>query len=298
MGHHHHIHDHQSPGAEKRLWIALILNLGITVAQFIGGIISNSLALISDAVHNLSDTSSIGVSLFARKISKKKPDKQKSFGYKRAEIIGAFVNLVVLVLVALYLIKEGIERLLEPEGIDGVVMFWVALIGLAGNLFSVILLHADSKQSLNIKSSYIHLLWDAIASVAVLIGGLLIWAFKLYIVDPILTIAIALYILYNSYQLLRETINILMEAVPDHLDVDEIEATLETIDSVLDVHHMHIWNMDEHQLLLECHVRINKKDAMKMEQIKEQIKSLLADKYRIAHSTIEFEYTPCYDPHH
>ena len=299
MGHHHHhINDLSSPNTEKRLWIALALNLGITIAQFIGGIVSNSLALISDAVHNLSDTSSLGVSLFAQKVSGKKPDKQKSFGYKRAEIIGAFGNLVVLVIVALFLIKEGIARLLAPEGIDGVMMFWVALIGLAGNLFSVILLHADSRKSLNIKSSYIHLLWDAIASVAVLLGGLLIWAYGLYIVDPILTIAIALYILFNSYQLLKETVNILMEAVPDHLDIDEIETALESLNSVLDVHHMHIWNLNEHQLLLECHVRIDKKDAPEMEQIKEDIKIFLASQYRITHSTIEFEFKPCEEPHH
>lgn len=297
MGHQHK-HIPQTSGAEKRLWIALLLNLGITIAQFVGGIISNSLALISDAVHNLSDTSSLGVTLFAKKIAQKKPDNQNTFGYKRAEIIGAFVNLVVLVIVALFLIKEGIERLYQPEGIDGIIMFWVALLGLAGNVFSVLLLHADSKLSLNIKSSYIHLLWDAIASVAVLIGGVLIWAFNLTIIDPILTIAIALYILYNSYHLLKETINILMEGVPPDLDIDEIQNKLRKIDSIQDVHHMHIWNIDEHEPLLECHVRINKEDSLMMDQIKKKMKLVLAEDFKISHSTIEFEFNPCDDCSH
>lgn len=152
---HNRSHDH-SDKAVSRLWITLFLNLGITIAQLIGGVISNSMALISDAVHNLSDTGSIGVSLIARTFANKKADKQMTFGYRRADIIGAFINLIILVAVSLFLIKEGVERFLHPEEIDGTVMFWVALLGLTGNVLSVFILHADSKKSLNIKSAYIH----------------------------------------------------------------------------------------------------------------------------------------------
>ena len=295
---HHHHHPRPGEGADRRLWITLALNIGITVAEFVGGILSNSLALISDAVHNLSDSSSLGVSLFARKVSKKSADQRRTFGYRRAEIIGAFVNLVVLVIMAVFLIREGIERLLAPEGIDGLLMFWVALGGLLGNVLSVIILHADSKRSLNIRSSYIHLFWDAVSSVAVIIGGLLVWRFEFYIVDPVVTIIVALYILWTTWGLLGETIGILMESSAPGTDISEIKRALETVPSVIDVHHVHVWQLDEHETLLECHAQIDSAEADSLEHIKGALKSVLEERFGIHHSTIEFELTPCDDRKH
>ncbi|MFP4643753.1 MAG: cation diffusion facilitator family transporter [Spirochaetales bacterium] len=293
--HKHHHHPRPGEGADRRLWITLGLNVGITLAEFIGGILSNSLALISDAVHNLSDSSSLGVSLFARKVSERSPDRRRTFGYRRAEIIGAFVNLVVLVIVAVFLIREGIERLLAPEGIDGLLMFWVALGGLVGNVLSVIILHADSKRSLNIRSSYIHLFWDSVSSVAVIISGLLMWRYEIYIVDPIVTILVAVYILWTTWGLLGETIGILMESSAPDTDIPEIERALETVESVIDVHHVHVWRLDEHETLLECHAQINSDAADSLERIKSELKTILNDRFGIHHSTIEFELTPCGD---
>ncbi len=169
-GHHHHGADQ----TEGRLWISIILNFVITAAEFIGGIISGSLALLSDALHNLNDTTSLGISLVARKISKKDANRDKTFGYKRAEIIGAFINLITLVIIALFLIKEGVERFYNPQPIDGMVMFIVAIIGLLGNVITAILLYRDSTKNLNLRSAYIHILSDAFSSVGVIIAGVLI----------------------------------------------------------------------------------------------------------------------------
>ena len=295
---HSHSHDH-SGKTISRLWFTFFLNLGISVAQLIGGFISNSMALISDAVHNLSDTGSVGVSLVARTFARKDANKQMTFGYRRADIIGAFINLIILVAVSLFLIKEGVERFLQPQEIDGSIMFWVALVGLTGNVLSVFILHSDSKRSLNVKSTYIHLIGDAAASFAVIVGGVLILYYDLFIVDPILTIGIAIYIMYSSYQMLRETVSILMEATPQDIRIDSIKDELESISHVLDVHHIHVWKIDEHQKMLECHVHIDKSHSSRLEEIKSDIKACLSDRFDVTHSSIEFELKPCDgDTHH
>lgn len=296
--HHHHHHHNLEDASIGKLWISIALNLIITLAQFVGGILSNSLALLSDAVHNLNDTASLGISLVARKISKKGANQRKTFGYKRAEIIGAFINLITLVIVALFLVKEGFERFFDPQEIDGYTMFYVAIVGLLGNVITAALLYKDSKDNLNMKSAYIHILSDAFSSVGVIIGGWLIIQYQWYIVDTILTILIGAYILWHSYHMLRETIDILMESKPSGLDLDDLTSSLKTIDEVCDIHHLHVWRLDESQVLLECHVVIEKEDVMNMEEVKSAIKKLLHDKYEITHSTLEFEFEPCSSHHH
>ena len=159
-GHHHH---HGEGQTEGRLWISIFLNLIITLAEFVGGIISGSLALLSDALHNLNDTASLAISLIARKISKRDANIDKTFGYQRAEIIGAFINLITLVIIALFLIKEGVERFYNPQPIDGTVMFIVAVIGLLGNVITAVLLYKSSEENINIRSAYIHILSDALS---------------------------------------------------------------------------------------------------------------------------------------
>jgi len=296
MAHHHHSHGHfdrDSGTTTIRLWISIALNLVITLAEIAGGILSNSLALISDAVHNLSDTTSLAISLAARKISFRKPDNEKTFGYRRAEIIAAFINLVALVIIAFFLVKEGMERFWDPQPIDGGVMFWVAIVGLAGNVITAMLLHRDSKSNLNIKSAYVHIFWDAVSSVAVIVGGFVIWFYGIYIVDTIITLLISGYILYHSYGLLRETINILMEATPEDVDVAEIRKAIESVSHVIDAHHVHVWNLTEKQRLLECHVKIDRSDAEKLEEIKSAVKNMLLERFSIDHSTLEFEFEIC-----
>ena len=292
-GHHHHGED-QTIG---RLWISIILNFIITAAEFIGGLISGSLALLSDALHNLNDTTSLGISLVARKISKKEANRDKTFGYKRAEIIGAFINLITLVIIALFLIKEGVERFYNPQPIDGMVMFIVAFIGLLGNVITAILLYRDSTENLNLRSAYIHILSDAFSSVGVIIAGLLILWYKLYIIDTILTLIIAGYILWHSYYMLRQTINILMESTPANIEIPSVQQAMATVNGVLDIHHLHVWRLDEKNILLESHVVIDEENIGQMESIKSALKGLLAKNFDIHHSTLEFELEPCEEHH-
>ena len=294
--HHHHFvpHDHGAGTSTiTRLWISIFLNLGITLAEFIGGILSGSLSLLSDALHNLNDTASLGISLVSRKIAGKEADPDKTFGYKRAEIIGAFINLVTLVIIALFLVKEGIERFYNPRPIDGMTMFVVAIVGLLGNFITAVLLHRDSKENINIKSAYIHILSDGLSSVGVIIAGWLILQYRLYIVDTILTLIISGYILWQSYFMLRHTIDILMEGTPADIDLVEVKEAMYSVARVRDVHHMHVWRLDEQNILLESHVVIDEEDADKMEEIKSEIKQLLGTEFNIHHSTLEFEFEHC-----
>lgn len=293
-GHHHH---HGKDQTEGRLWISIILNFIITAAEFIGGIISGSLALLSDALHNLNDTTSLGISLIARKISKKEANRDKTFGYKRAEIIGAFINLITLVIIALFLIKEGIERFYDPQPIDGMVMFIVAIIGLLGNVITAILLYRDATENLNLRSAYIHILSDAFSSVGVIIAGLLILWYQLYIIDTILTLIIAGYILWHSYYMLRQTINILMESTPADIKIPHVQKAMAEANGVLDIHHLHVWRLDEKNILLESHVVIDEENMEQMESIKSTLKDLLSSHFDIHHSTLEFEFEPCEEHH-
>ncbi|MBO6523285.1 MAG: cation transporter [Balneolaceae bacterium] len=296
--HHHHHHPNIDDTSIWKLWISIFLNLAITLAEFVGGILSNSLALLSDAVHNLNDTLSLIISLVARKISRKGVNEDKTFGYKRAEIIGAFINLITLVIVALFLIKEGVERFFDPQPIDGFTMFWVAIVGLFGNFITAALLFKESKENLNMRSAYIHILSDGLSSVGVIIGGWLIYKYEWFIVDTILTIGIGAYILYHSYHMLRETIDILMQAKPTGLDLTELQTAMQTIDGVCGVHHIHVWQLDETQAMLECHVVIKEEDLRRMEEVKSRLKKILHDDFNIYHSTLEFEFEPCGAAHH
>lgn len=295
--HHHHIPTDDDKGTSLRLWISIILNLIITVAEVVGGIVANSLALLSDALHNLSDTTSLGISLVARRISRKQPDKARTFGYRRAEIIGAFINLLTLVLIALFLIKEGVERFFDPREIQGNVMLIVAVIGLLGNLGTAAVLMGRFKSSLNLKSVFVHIVSDALSSVGVIIGGWLILQYGIYWVDSVLTLVIGAYILVHSYGMLRSTIDILMESTPGEIEWDQVNKTMEQVDGVQEVHHLHIWRLDERNICLEAHVVIKKRDLEALEEIKNQLKEKLYHAFSINHSTLEFEFEPCEDPH-
>jgi cobalt-zinc-cadmium efflux system protein len=299
---HNHPTNSDSLQTTGRLWASLGLNTGIVIVELVGGLISGSLALISDGIHNLSDTSSLIISLAARKIAGKRANKSKTFGYRRAEIIGAFINLIVLIVISIILIRAAVERFIHPGAVDGEWMIIVGIIAAVGNFGVVFLLAASSKGSLNIKSTYLHFLADGLASIGVFIGGLLIIFYHFYIVDPILTLLIAGYIIWQSIGMLRETIDILMEGTPHNLDVNTIIRNMRRIEGVRDIHHVHVWQMDENNILLESHVMINRDDARHIELIKDELKTMLRRNFDIHHSTLEFEWKPCREtviiPHH
>jgi cobalt-zinc-cadmium efflux system protein len=291
--HHHHTLTTHSENGGQRLVFSIVLNLTITIAEIIGGFLSGSLALLSDALHNFSDTVSLGISLAAYKVSQRRPDRKNTFGYRRAQIIGAFVNLVTLVIIAITLMKEAVERYFDPQVIRGDVMLVVAVIGLLANLATAALLHRQSKESLNIRSAFVHIMGDAFSSVGVVLAGILINLYQLYITDTILTLLISVYILYHSSQLLRQTINILMQAVPSGIEIEEVIADIKGIDAVQDMHHVHVWQLDETQSNLEAHIVIDACKIEDMTQIKQAIKQHLATQFNITHATLEFELNEC-----
>jgi len=276
-----------------RLSVSILLNLFITIAEIIGGLISGSLSLLSDALHNFSDTASLGISLLAVRISTRGPDRKKTFGYRRAQIIGALINLITLVVVGIYLIKESIERYFNPQPIQGSVMLAVAVIGLIANLATAALLHRQSQKNINIRSAFLHIMGDAFSSVGVVIAGILIIRYQLYLADTLMTLAISAYILYNTHILLRQTINILMQGVPEGMDIEEIINVINNVEDVQDIHHVHVWQLDESQSILEAHIVIDQYKLEDMPCIKQAIKTVLADSFSIRHSTLEFELENC-----
>ena len=297
-GHDHsgHGHSHGKDASTTRLVFAIIFNFLITAAEFVAGLVSGSLTLLADAAHNLNDTASMGIALAARKVAAREADERRTFGYKRAELIGAFINLTTLVLIALYLLVEAGRRFFEPREIDGSLMLIVGAITLAGNVATAFVLYKPSKGSLNVKSAFVHIVADALGSVAVIAGGLVIMRYGWTIIDPILTALIALYILVHSYGLLRETISILMESAPKDFDLDGLTQTLEAMDSVRDVHHVHVWCLDEQRVALEAHVAVEGiAELAALDALKGRIKQRLAEDFGVGHATLELEHEHCTD---
>ena len=283
-----HTRIHSTSQDDKKLVYAVLVNVLLTFAQVVGGLISGSLSLIADAVHNFSDAASLGIALFARNVAKRPPDAFKTFGYKRAEIIAALINLTTLVIIGLYLVYEAIWRLLEPNEIEGWIVIIVAGIALLVDLITAALTYAMSKDSLNIKAAFLHNVTDALSSVGVIIAGSLILLFGWLWVDAVITFMIAGYILYQGYKEIPKTIHILMDGTPEHLSIKEVISSLENIEGVSNVHHVHIRQLDEHKNALEAHI-VTDCSSEKNEEIKKIIKSQILKDYIIEHSTLEFE---------
>ena len=224
MGDHHtHNHSHSHNDLKGRnLFISILLNILITVAQVIGGIFSGSLALLSDALHNFSDVISLVVSFLANKLAKKQASLHRTFGYKRAEILAAFINASTLIIVAVLLIIEAVKRFRNPEEIESNLVIWLSLLGIIANGLSVLLLKKDSEANMNMKSAYLHLLTDMMASVAVLIGGLLMKYYQVYWVDSVLTFIIGLYLIWMGFDLLKNSTKLLMLFTPDTIPIKKI----------------------------------------------------------------------------
>ena len=278
---------------KKIFWVTL-LNATITVAEVAGGILSGSLALLSDAIHNLSDTVAIALSYFANKIAQKPKDARKTYGYKRAEILSAFINSTVLLVLSILLIVEAFKRIKSPESINGTLMITVATIGLIANFLSVFLLEKDSHENLNIKSSYLHLLGDTVSSVGVLAGGIAIKLWGVVWIDPIITIAISLYILKETWHVIRKTVDILMQSSAV-LDYDAIKKDIELIDKVKNIHHVHSWLINEKTIYFEAHIDMENMPLLEVEKIYDKIEHFLKEKYGISHVTLQAEVDNCED---
>lgn len=293
MGHshsHNHTHDHKDLKGRKLL-ITILLNIVITAAQVIGGLVSGSLSLISDALHNFSDVLSLIVSYVAAKLSQQKASINRTFGYKRAEILAAFINASTLVIVAIILIKEAIERFQNPQKIDSNLVIWLSLIAIFANGFSVLLLRKESSNNINLRSAYLHLLTDMLASVAVLVGGLLMKYYELFWVDSLLTLLIALYLIYVGYDLLRTSTKMLMLFTPEHINIKDVVRAVNKLPKVNKLHHVHIWNLSDHELHLEAHLDLTEDiSTTEFNDLLLKIEELLHEEFDINHVTIQPEY--------
>lgn len=290
---HNHSHDHHHHGDLKgrNLLISILLNIVITVAQVIGGIISGSLSLLSDALHNSSDVVSLVISYFAAKLSRKNASLNKTFGYKRAEIMAAFVNAATLVVIAIFLIIEAIERFQNPQEIESTLVIWLSLLGILANGFSVLLLKRDANSNMNMKSAYLHLFTDMLASVAVLIGGLLMKFYEIFWIDSVLTFAIAVYLIFVGFDLLKNSYKVLMLFTPDNIKVKEIVDEIEKIESIENVHHVHVWQLNEDETHLEAHIDFYEDISIsEFDVILVTIENLLHNKFNINHVNIQPEY--------
>lgn len=296
MGHHHsHKNSHYHPDLKGRnLIISILLNLLITATQIVGGLVSGSLSLLSDALHNFSDVLSLVVSYVANLLSKKPSSTNKTFGYKRAEIIAAFVNAAALIVVAIILIIEAIERFQMPQEVESNLVIWLSLLGIAANGFSVLLLRGDADSNMNMKSAYLHLLTDMMASVAVLVGGVLMKFFEWYWVDPMLTLAIAIYLVYMGYDLLKQSTRVLMLFTPSSIQVQEIVAVISKIEAVKNVHHVHIWQLNEDEVHLEAHIDFHEDIRLsEFDRILEEIEEEVYHRHGINHVNIQPEFGKC-----
>ncbi|KAB1066759.1 cation transporter [Tamlana haliotis] len=288
---HHHTHDH--PDLKGRnLVISILLNIVITVAQVIGGLLSGSLSLLSDALHNFSDVISLIISYIANKLTKRKASFQRTFGYKRAEILAAFINAATLIIVAVLLIIEAFKRFKNPEVIESDLVIWLSLVAILGNGFSVLLLKKDSKSNMNMKSAYIHLLTDMMASVAVLVGGLLMKYYQLFWVDSVLTFAIAIYLIWMGFDLLINSTKVLMLFTPDSVPVQKIVDEINAFESVKNVHHVHVWQLNEDEVHLEAHIDFSEDITLsEFDTILKNIEQYVFKKYHINHVNIQPEYS-------
>ena len=294
MGHsHNHSHSHKDLKG-RNLLISILLNILITVSQVIGGLVSGSLALLSDALHNFSDVLSLVVSYVANKLSKKQASIHRTFGYKRAEILAAFINAATLIVVAVLLIIEAIKRFQNPEEIKTGLVIWLSLLGIIANGLSVLLLKKDANSNMNMRSAYLHLLTDMMASVAVLIGGLLMKFYQIYWVDSALTLAIAIYLIWMGYDLLKISTKVLMLFTPESVPIKEIVAEISAFEAIKNVHHVHVWQLNEDEVHLEAHIDFNYDITLsQFDAILDDIEELMYHKYDINHVNIQPEFGKC-----
>lgn len=290
MGNNHNHSQHKQTQG-KNLLFSIVLNVIITIAQVIGGLVSGSLALISDALHNFSDVLSLVFSYVAHKLSQKKASVNQTFGYKRAELIAAFVNAMTLIIVALFLVYGAVERFFNPQHIASDLVIWLSILGIVVNGLSAFTLKKDADKNLNMKSAYLHLFTDMLASVAVLIGGLLMKYFQWFWVDSVMTLLIAIYLIIVGFDLLKKSTQILMLFTPAHINIEEIVEEVYKISGGGKLHHIHVWYLNDDELHLEAHLDCIEDIKMsEFNEIVQQIEQVLFDKFQINHINIQPEY--------
>jgi cobalt-zinc-cadmium efflux system protein len=294
MSTHQHIHhNHEDASWGKRLVVSMIMNLIIPVVQIYGGIISGSMALISDALHNLSDFVSLIINYAALILGRRGPTYQQTFGYKRIEILATLISVGLLYGTGFYIAIEAWHRFLTPQPIAGQLVIWIALLGFAGNIISALMLHAGSKVNLNMKSAFLHMLSDAATSLVVAILGV-VWLYKPWFwLDPVFSWLIVGLILYGGWGLLKDSILILMNATPPGIDLHDIQNSLESLDGVKEIHDLHVWNPSAENIALAVHITVPNQMLSTVDELAEKIRHLLYEKFRIDHPILQFESNSC-----
>ncbi len=290
-GHHHHVNVEDTSGT--RLLITLALNLIIPIIQIIAGIFAHSMALISDATHNFSDFMAVLISYIAYRIGKKGATAQNTFGYRRAEIMAALINVIILAGACIFILYGAFQRFLSPEIVSGKIVIWAALVGIVGNGFSAWLLFQDSKDNLNIRGAFLHMLGDFLTSVVVLVSGIVLLFKSWYWLDPLLSVLIAIFILKNCWTILKSSTMILMNATPDNIKLNDISTHLLKIEEVKSVHYLHAWPVSSSGISFSCHLVVSDQLVSKTEKLSECIRDSIFHKFGIDHAVLQFETEPC-----
>jgi cobalt-zinc-cadmium efflux system protein len=287
---HTHSHEHHNITNKKKLVIVIFFNIVITLAEYIGGIISGSLALISDAWHNLSDVLSLMLGYAGEKVSESDPNKKYSFGLKRFEVLIALINAFSLVIIGIYIVYEAVIRFINPLPIDVGVMIPVAIIGLLGNIFSVITLLKNRDSNLNIKAAFLHLMFDAISSVAVIAAGIVLYFTSIIWIDLAVSLIIVLMMIWSSYDIIKESFRIFLQGTPLEIDADEVNKSIQSIIGVGSLHGLHIWSISSSEIFLSCHICIDQSLLnIDTDQLIKKVNAMLEEKYEITHTTVQVE---------
>ena len=289
--HHHHVHhhDHGREGNKKGLTIALLITAGIMLLEFFGGLITNSLALLSDSGHMLNDASSLALSLVAIWFATKPASPNKTYGFYRFEILAALFNGVTLFIIAGFIVWEAIQRFYNPPTVASGSMMLIASIGLFANLLSAwaLMRKGDVKNNVNLRSAYLHVIGDALGSVGAIVAGLVMWIFGWYVADPIISVLVALLILKGAWGVVKHTVHILMEGTPITIDLNEVKKVLESIDGVINVHDLHIWTITSGLDSLSCHILIE--DHQDSQKVLQEAIHFIEEHFKIQHTTIQIE---------
>lgn len=303
MGHHHghshgHQHSHSHTGNKKALLSSFILIAAFMVVEVIGGLLTNSLALLSDAGHMLSDAASLGLSYFALRLGERKVSLDKTYGYKRFEIIAAALNGLTLVVVSITIFYEAFQRFFAPPEVQSKGMLLISVLGLLVNIIAAwILMRGDKEENLNVRSAFLHVLGDLLGSVGAIAAALLILFFGWTLADPIASVIVAVLIIVSGWRVMKESFQVLMEGVPEQIDLQQVKAALCKLPMVKEVHDLHVWTITSGYPVLTCHLTIS--ESGEHDEILKQSQQLLHDRFAIEHSTIQVEKhdAGCPNPH-
>jgi len=290
-GHHHHVDVEETSGT--RLLITLGLNLIIPVIQVIAGTFAHSMALVSDATHNFSDFTAVLLSYIAYRIGRKGASLQNTFGYRRAEIMAALLNVIILVGACIFILYGAIQRFLSPEVVSGKIVIWAAMVGIVGNGFSAWLLHRDAKHNLNVKGAFLHMLGDFLTSVVVMISGIVMFYRPWYWLDPVLSVFIAVFILKNCWDIFKSSTKILMNATPSDIDLEAVHEALVSIDGIKSAHYLHAWPVSSSGICFSCHLVVKDQMLTEIEKLSKSIRHMIFHKFGIDHPVLQFETELC-----